>query len=588
MVSGARAHAGPALVAALTGIGNGASMVLGAMAIAYATDTLVVPGVAGEPLPTWAWVSGVGAVVAVSAIRWGSIVLRGLATARVQYCAEADTRRALLHRYLDLSLPWHRRHPPGELVAHAVSDAEALWSPMQWAYFALGNVAMLVFAMADLWGRDPLLGLIGAALVVVVLGLNLLYQHLLRPRTREMQSARARLAAVAHESVDGGEVVRALGLAEAEAARFGEPVGRLHRANGRMSAITSFFDPLLELLPTVAVLAVLAIAPTRVATGRLSVGDVVGVIYLMFTIAIPLNVISRFLALLPLSAAGAAPIRTVLDSREVPPAGTRELPGSAPVAVTVQDARVRTGDRTVLEGIDLTLAPGSVTALVGAVGAGKSTLLELVGGLLTPDHGRVLLDGVELPQLRAGTLPRAVAYVPQTPFLFATTIRDNLLLDDAAPAHRAGHEHDELALWQALRTAVADDFVAALPHGLDTVLGARGATLSGGQRQRLCLARALLCRPRLLLLDDPTSALDARVERQVLANLREAFRAPATTVLIAANRPGPVGLADRVVLLDAGRVVAQGPHRGLVALPQYRQIIAGRILPGSQPADGGR
>ncbi|MFT4286160.1 ABC transporter ATP-binding protein [Nocardioides sp.] len=566
VLAGARAHPRPALAAAGFGILNGASMVVGSMAMAYATDTLVVPAVAGTEVSGWDWASSALAVAAVSGARWASIVLRGIMTGQVQYRAEADTRRAVVHRYLALGLAWHRRHPPGRLVAHAVSDVEAMWSPMQWTYFAIGNIAMLLLAMVDLFGRDVTLGLVGAALVVTVLALNLLYQQLLRPRTRAVQAARAEVAAIAHESVDGGEVVRALGLAEEESARFGEPVERLRLANGAMSAVSSLFDPILELLPTVAVLAVLATAPARVAAGQLSVGDVVGVVYLMLTIAIPLNVISRFLSLLPLSVAGRGQIDAVLGSRDVPPTGAASLPGDGPLAVELDEVVLDLGANRVLDGVSLSLAPGTVTALVGEVGAGKTSLLEVAGGLLTPAAGRVLLDGVEVRELRPGALPAAVGLVPQTPYLFATSIRDNLVLDTG--------EYDDGQLWRALRVAVAEEFVRALPHGLDTVVGERGATLSGGQRQRLCLARALLRRPRLLLLDDPTSALDARVEHELLGNLAALTSRRDLTVLMVANRQGAIALADRVALLAGGRVIAQGTHAQLRDRVDYRRIVA--------------
>ncbi|WP_433221136.1 ABC transporter ATP-binding protein [Dactylosporangium sp. CS-047395] len=552
-LTGARAHPGPAAVASAAGLLNGATMVVGAAAVGWSTDHLVVPALTGRVVPAGAWWVSALLVLGISLVRWATIFVRGIATGRVQYRAQARTRRAVVHRYLALGPDWHRRHPPGRLLAHAVSDVEAVWSPMQFAYFAAGMVFMLLLALGELFRRDAALGLVGLALVVLVLALNMVYQRLLAPRTAAAQAARGALGAVAHESIEGGAVVRGLGLVAAEDARFAPTVGRLRAANLRIAAVSSVFDPLLELLPTVAVLAVLAVGAPRTASGDLSVGDLVGVVYLLITIAIPLNVISRFLAMLPMSSSGLARIEAVLRHPDPPAPGHRRLSGRGPLRAELRGVAVVRDGQPVLHDVDLTLEPGSVTALVGAVGAGKSTLLEVAAGHDRPAAGTVTFDGVDVRELAADAVSGAVAVVAQTSFLFAESVRDNLAL--------AGR-YTDAELWRALRVAAADEFVRELPDGLGTVVGERGATLSGGQRQRICLARAILRRPRLLVLDDPTSALDAGVERRVLAGLAGLTGAPdGPTVLLATHRPAAVAFAHRVVRLHAGRIVAGEPSR---------------------------
>lgn len=584
MARASRDHPLPALVATTAGLVNGATMVVGAAAVGWATDHLVVPVLSGREVPTSTWWLSVVVILGVSTVRCLTIWVRGVATGRVQHRAQAATRRAVVRRYLHLDLEWHRRHPPGRLLAHAVSDVDAVWSPVQWLYFALGMVFMLVGTLGQLALTAPALGSIGLALVAGVLGLNIAYQRLLSPRARDGQAARGDVARTAHESIEGGPVVRSLGLAGSEDARFAPEVERLREANTRMAAISAVFDPVLELLPTVAVLAVLGVGAGAVSSGEMTLGALVGVSYLLLTVSIPLSVLSRFLSMVPLAVAGHERVADVLAA---PVASYGETGGAVPVVparLEVRGAGVVRGDSALLRAIDLVVTPGSVCAVVGATGAGKTTLVDLLCAQIHPSEGVVLVDGVPLADLDAPLRAATLGMVGQSPFLFRTTIRDNLVLD--------GHPRDGLRdytdaeVWAALEVADAAGFVRALPAGLDTVVGERGATLSGGQRQRLCLARALVREPRLLVLDDATSALDPRVERRVLSRLRALVDDGGPTVVLVANRAASLAVADTVLFLAGGRVVDAGTHDEVRARSaDYRRIVAAYDLPDGRPDD---
>jgi ABC-type multidrug transport system fused ATPase/permease subunit len=249
------------------------------------------------------------------------------------------------------------------------------------------------------------------------------------------------------------------------------------------------------------------------------------------------------------------------DSRPAPPADAATPLPTGPLAVEVEGLRFGYGAEPVLDEVDLALAPGEVVALVGVTGAGKSSLCHLLDHLQRPDAGTIRLGGVDLAHAEPASVRSRVALAFQEAFLFAASVRENVTL---------GEPVAEADLRWALERARADRFVDRLPRGLDEVVGERGVTLSGGQRQRLALARALLRRPGLLMLDDATSAVDATIEREILDGLRSALHA---TTLIVAHRVSTIALADRVLFLDRGRIAAAGTHDELVAsVPAYATL----------------
>ncbi|WP_159498252.1 ABC transporter ATP-binding protein [Microbacterium sp. 18062] len=573
MLAGCRRHPLAAALALTTGLVNGASMVFGAAALGWATEEFIVPSLASGRFPPALAAIAAAAVLAVSALRIVTIVLRAVGTGRIQFPNIAEDRRRLTRHYLALGPAWHERHPAGRLLSNVVSDTEARWQPMNLFPFAAGMVAMLGYAVVSIALADAWLSLVAIAVVPFLLGTNLVYQAAMVPRVRLSQQRRAAVSAFANEALEGDEVIRTLGLHERETGRFRERVELLRAANVRAGSASALFTPVIELAPSLGVVAVLAIGTVRADAGELTVGTLVEVAYLLLTMAIPLNVIGGFLGTLPLGVVGDERVRAVLEER-LPDGGGRALP-DGPVAIELRDATVHRGDRRILDGIDLGVRAGEVLAVSGATGSGKSTLLSLVAGLRPAGDGELRLSGIDSIHLDDASLRRSIAVVPQTSFLLHDTVRENLVLGRRGPD---GHELRDAELWHALGIAAAEPVVRALPDGLDTVLGSRGATLSGGQRQRLAIARALLAQPSLLVLDDATSALDPGVERQVLAGLASHLRerrdaGSALTVVMAANRAPSLALADRLVLLEAGAVRAVGTFEELTADPHFQALV---------------
>jgi ABC-type multidrug transport system fused ATPase/permease subunit len=397
------------------------------------------------------------------------------------------------------------------------------------------------------------------------------YQRRLSPVATRAQQLRAEVSEVAHESFEGGLVVKTLGREAAETHRFRERAEALRDANVAVGRIRGLFDPVLEALPNLGVLAVLVIGSVRLESNAMSPGDLVNVAYLFTLLSWPIRALGWVLGEVPRSVVGWERVRGVLDASGSLPYGGAGLDGSGgATGLEVREIRFAyetEADRPVLHDVSFATSPGRTVAVVGPTGSGKSTLTSLLVRLVDPADGSVLLDGVDLRDVRRGGIAATAALVPQQTFLFDDTVRGNVTLGLDVPDER---------VWEALRLAQAEGFVAALAEGLDTKVGERGATLSGGQRQRLALARALVRRPRLLVLDDATSSVDPQVEARILQSLREAQSdgAGGSTVVVVAYRKATIALADEVVYMEHGRVVARGAHADLLDGSEgYRNLV---------------
>jgi ATP-binding cassette subfamily B protein len=542
------------------------SMTVGnAWVLGQVTENLIAPAFASGDVTAGALLSAAALIIAVSMLKAVGIVLRRLFGGIMVYRLEAKYRRRVTRQYLRLPMSWHHQHPTGQLLSNANADIESIWFPIAPLPMAIGVVVMLVVASVALVLTDLALSMVGFVVFPAIIVLNLLYQRSLSPLQTVAQQLRAEVSEVAHESFDGGLVVKALGREASETERFARKAGELRDAMVRVGRIRGLFDPAMEAVPVLGVLAVLWIGSLRLEAGQTTPADLIQVAYLFTLLAFPIRALGWVLGEMPRSVVGWNRVRNVLEATGGFVYGSSQLSDtSAASRLDVRDVRFSYDDAEVLHGLDFAVRPGTTVALVGPTGSGKSTLASLLIRLVDPDVGSVEIDRVDLREVEPGGVAGAAALVFQQTFLFDDTVRGNVTL--GAPGLR-----DE-DVWTALRLAQADGFVAALSHGLDTQVGERGTSLSGGQRQRLALARALVRRPRLLVLDDATSSVDPQVESRILAGLRETTTP--STVVVVAYRNATISLADEVIYIEHGRVIDRGSHDDLLGRTQgYRELI---------------
>jgi ABC-type multidrug transport system fused ATPase/permease subunit len=550
----------------------GALVVGTAFVVGAIVGEVVVPAFAeGRADTGLLWLGGL-ALFGISVFKVLGIFGRRLGAGYMQFRLQATYRRRVTRRYLQLPLAWHHRHATGTLLSNANSDVEAAWFPIAPLPFAVGTLAMLAGAIGSLFFTDWVLALVGLAIFPTLFALNVMYSRRMAPRQAKAQRLRAEVSEIAHESFDGALVVKTMGREGQETARFGERAGELRDALISVGRLRGVFDPLLDSLPSLGTLAVLLFGALRLRSGAIGVTELVSVAFLFTVLAFPVRAIGWVLAELPRSVAGWDRLQHVLRATGEMSYGSRPAaaPGAGPAGLAFDgvDYGYAGEDGSpgpdVLRGVTFTAPAGRTVALVGPTGAGKSTITGLAVRLVDPRAGTVAIDDADARSYSAAALAATTALVAQVPFVFDDTVRANVALD------RDGI--DDERVWAALRLAQADEFVKRLPDGLDTMVGERGTSLSGGQRQRLTLARALAGRPRLLVLDDATSAVDPRVEAAILAALRGGDEQ--TTILVVAYRRATIALADLVVYVEHGRVVATGTHAELLAsTPGYADLV---------------
>jgi ATP-binding cassette, subfamily B, bacterial len=583
-----------------------AMTVLSAVVLGWVTDEVILPSFAAGELDRGLVALALAAIVAVATLKAIGVIGRRLGAYVAQYRLQADYRRRVTRRYLELPISWHRRHPTGELLSNANADVESAFFVAAPLPMAFGATIMLVITATLLIVTDPFLAAIGFSVGPLLGFANWFYQRRMRYAATVAQQARADVSEVAHESFDAALVVKTMGREGAEADRFRGISDDLRDKMIVVGRLRAFFDPVIEALPNVGILLVLFVGAMRVRDGALSAGDLVLFAYLFRLVALPVRVFGWLLGELPRAVVGFDRVQRVLTAvgdmvygaergagrggaatgmetvAYHHPIGPREHLSGAATPTPVAPARAevdveRDGsdhggsgsdddevDRTRgVSSVSFDVDAGRTVAMVGPTGSGKSTVASLLVRLIDPDVGTVRFDGRDVRDLSRDELAANVAIVFQEAFLFDDTVRGNITLG-------GGFSDDEVVA--AATLAQAHGFITQLEHGYDTEVGERGATLSGGQRQRIALARALIRQPRLLVLDDATSAVDPAVEAEILRGLSDA-ELPSTVVVVA-YRKGSITLADEVVFVRDGAIQARGSHDELLATsPHYANLV---------------
>jgi ABC-type multidrug transport system fused ATPase/permease subunit len=530
-------------------------------------------------------------ILGVVLARWGFTVWRRLVAGRVSLAVEYDLRERMYAHLQRLELGFFDHQQTGQLMSRATVDLAAVRFFLGYGLvFILQSILSITLAGIVMLALNPALGLIALAPVPFVVLISYRYGQRARPAIQETQQRIAELTADAEENISGVRVVKAFAREQRQLTRFRHTVGRVFDQAMVATRLEAGFNPVIGFLPQLGLAAVLLIGGQAVIHAHLALGQFTAFYLYVNMLITPMRALGVTLNLAQRATASGARIFQLLDRDP----HLTDDPHAPPLPagnghVQFRDVTLRyedphdelslagggeaTAGRAVLRDIDLDVPAGSTVALVGPTGSGKTSLVALISRLYDPVAGQILLDGADVRDVSLPSVRAAVAVVSDDPFLFSASVAQNIAYARAGgpPVPLAEIEH-------AARRAQAHEFIARLPQGYDTQVGERGLTLSGGQRQRLAIARALVANPRVLILDDATSSVDASTEQSIKVALAEAMAGRTTFVI--AHRLSTIALADHIVVLDHGRIVAQGDHDQLLERSQlYREIAAGTATP---------
>ena len=495
---------------------------------------------------------------------------------RIAYSIETDLRTIIYEHLTRLSFSYYDRVATGELISRANTDIRSI--QMLLAFGPLAGLSAITFLVAFglMLSIHVPLALVTVAPMPFLYVLGRRMRDQVFPLSWVTQGRLAEIAMVVDENINGTRVVKSFAAETAQIGRLSRTAERLRWSATALIHARARFNPAIEALPRIGSALILLYGGWLAIDGQIGIGALVAFSSYVIMISVPFRMFGFVLLQAQRAAASSMRIYEILDEQPA----IADRPGARPLLAPVGRVEFRdvgfayphaatpAGEDPVpdvLDGFDLVVEAGETVAIVGRTGCGKTTVARLLPRFYDVDRGAVLIDGDDVRDLTVTSLRRHVNQVFDEPFLFAESIRDNIAF--------ARPDADLADVVTAATAAQAHEFITALPGGYDAKVGERGYTLSGGQRQRIAIARTLLANPRVLILDDATSAIDVQVESRIHEALR-ALLADRTTIVIA-HRLSTISLADRVVLMDGGRVVAEGTHRSLLAdEPRYAAILA--------------
>jgi ABC-type multidrug transport system fused ATPase/permease subunit len=513
-------------------------------------------------------------ILGAAILRMGLTVVRRLVAGKVSLAVEFDLRQVFYAHLQKLELGFFDTQQTGQLMSRATVDLGAIRFFLGYGLiFITQNLLTIVLASTVMFIINPLLAALALIPAPFVVWIASRYNRISRPAVQEVSQRVAELTAEAEENVSGIRIVKAFAREEFQLHRFQRAVGRVFDQSIYSTRLQAFFSPLIGLLPQLGIALVLLIGGRMVIEGNLRLGNFTSFYIYLVMLAGPLRMLGVTMGMAQRAVASGNRMFEIIDREPAiqSPPNPVPLPADGGGRVELRDVTLRYAAAPIaeheavpaLQDVSLEVDAGRTVALVGPSGSGKTSLVALIARLYDPSAGTVAVDGVDVRDVDLTQLRSEIAFVADDSFLFTASVADNIAYA------RGGATREEVEA--AARLAQADAFIRELPEGYDTRVGERGLTLSGGQRQRVAIARALLADPRILILDDATSSVDATTEAAIKTGLREVMAG--RTTFIIAHRLSTVSLADEIIVLDHGEVVDRGTHEELMeGCGFYREI----------------